>query len=150
MPGGGSLLALLVLVAYVVNDKGSKRGGGRTNEELNRQIKAVAGGAMRGIGRYVAGRDLAGEPRSTATWWRSGVLVSDDAAVTTLAGAPGSPRAKKSARGLRAALLMPLRVVASIGRGLAAWSRWPPSSVRWPVSLPSSARPIPPPHCWPA
>ncbi|WP_411078269.1 type IV secretory system conjugative DNA transfer family protein [Streptomyces sp. cmx-10-25] len=126
LPGGSSLLALLLLLAYVVNDKGGRRGGGgRPNEELNRQIEAVVGGAARGIGRYVGGRDLAGEPRSTATWWRSGVLVSDDAAVSALADTSALSLAKESPSALRSALLLPLRVVASMGRALAAWSRWP-------------------------
>ncbi|WP_432089594.1 type IV secretory system conjugative DNA transfer family protein [Streptomyces sp. bgisy095] len=128
LPGGSSLLALLLLLAYVVNDKGGSRGGGggrRPNEELNRRIESVVGGAVRGIGRYVGGRDLAGETRSTATWWRSGVLVSDDATVSALADAPGASRAKAPESALRTAALMPLRVVASMGRALASWSRWP-------------------------
>ncbi|MGW4954558.1 type IV secretory system conjugative DNA transfer family protein [Streptomyces parvulus] len=138
LPGGGGLLLALLLIAYAMNEKG-KGGSGGPNKELNEAIERVVGGAARGIGRYVAGRDLKGEPRSTATWWRSGVLVDDQGGPAAAIGVP-SPRppafalslTKKApsaaSRVLRAALA-PLRgawsVIASIGRALGAWTRWP-------------------------
>ncbi|MGW2672372.1 hypothetical protein ACWC5F_30515 [Streptomyces sp. NPDC001272] len=141
LPGGGGLLAALVLVAYVMNDKGKGGGKGRPNEELNRAIERVVGGAVRGIGRYIGGRDLAGEPRSTATWWRSGALLDDEG--TTLqdiasvpaprvseAGAKPAVQLSKASTALRpSVLLVPFtaawKVIASVGRALSAWARWP-------------------------
>ncbi|MFF0561497.1 hypothetical protein [Streptomyces sp. NPDC004266] len=134
LPGGGTLLAALALTAYAM--QGKSKAGSRSNEELNAAIERTVGGFFRGIGRYVAGRDLVGEPRSTATWWRSGVLVNDaGASVEDVAAIPG-PRTPTSPVSLSKPapagrppagrwLLMPLRVVASMGRALAAWTRWP-------------------------
>ncbi|WP_329287748.1 type IV secretory system conjugative DNA transfer family protein [Streptomyces sp. NBC_00691] len=139
LPGGGGLLLALLLIAYAMNEKG-KGGSSGPNKELNEAIERVVGGAARTIGRYVAGRDLNGEPRSTATWWRSGVLVDDQGGPAAAISAVPSPRAPASAlglpkkppgRGSRAvrAALAPLRgawsVTASMGRALAAWTRWP-------------------------
>lgn len=146
LPGGGGLLAALAMLAYVMNEKGrGGRSGRRSNEELNREIERVVGGIGRGIGRYVAGRDLSGEPRSTATWWRSGALVDADRTPVADVAAIPPPRAPTPDEGeeipfLKAApprrlppalraLLAPFRaawsVVSSMGRGLAAWTRWP-------------------------
>ncbi|GLV88007.1 hypothetical protein Slala03_76960 [Streptomyces lavendulae subsp. lavendulae] len=140
LPGGGSLLAALVLAAYVMNDKG-KRGGSQPNQELNRAIERVVGGFVRGIGRYVGGRDLSGEPRSTATWWRSGALVDDDGTTLGDVAAVPPPRTAEPAAGVSVplskpssprrppVLLVPFTaawgVVSSMGRGLSAWARWP-------------------------
>ncbi|MGW0121725.1 hypothetical protein [Streptomyces sp. NPDC003327] len=132
LPGGGTLLAALALTAYAM--QGKSKAGSRSNEELNAAIERTVGGFFRGIGRYVAGRDLAGEPRSTATWWRSGVLVDDggasveDVAAIPAPRAPAVPLAKPAAGAspaVRRAALLPFRVVASMGGALAAWSRWP-------------------------
>ncbi|MGW6569969.1 hypothetical protein [Streptomyces sp. NPDC054975] len=140
LPGGGGLLGALLLVAWVMNDKSKTSGGAGPNKEVNEAIERVVGGFFRGIGRYVAGRDLRGEPRSTATWWRSGAVVSDDDAGTVAdvgslppPSAPASvslskPAAGRAGRALRAALV-PLRgawsVLSSMGAALAVWSRWP-------------------------
>ncbi|MFF5924166.1 hypothetical protein ACFY8C_38450 [Streptomyces flavochromogenes] len=132
LPGGGTLLAALALIAYAM--QGKSKAGSRANEELNAGIERVVGGLFRGIGRYVAGRDLTGEPRSTATWWRSGILVDDGGASVDDVAAIPAPRThadplEKPAAGsrpaVRRAVLLPFRVVASMGRALAEWSRWP-------------------------
>ncbi|MFF9908789.1 type IV secretory system conjugative DNA transfer family protein [Streptomyces olivaceus] len=138
LPGGGGLLAALLLLAYVAHDK--SKGSSRPNKEVNEAIERAVGGFFRGLGRYVAGRDLSGEPRSTATWWRSGVAIDAHggpvADVGTLppppAPASASPSglnlSKRPARTPRSAL-QPVRavwsVLSSIGRALAAWRCWP-------------------------
>ncbi|MEU9237116.1 type IV secretory system conjugative DNA transfer family protein [Streptomyces subrutilus] len=132
LPGGGGLLAVLLLLAFVANDKG-KAGGRGPNKEFNEAVERVVGGAARGIGRYIAGRDLSGEPRSTATWWRSGVLVDDDGAllddVAQIPGPRSSGSVSKRTHSRGAMVLRPVRtvwaVLSSVGRVLAAWSRWP-------------------------
>ncbi|MFJ6355023.1 hypothetical protein ACIQKB_36900 [Streptomyces sp. NPDC092046] len=133
LPGGGGLLAALALLAYLMNDKG-KGGGSRPNKELNEAIERAVGGLVRGIGRYVTGRDLAGEPRSTATWWRSGIRTDGADSVDDVLALP-APRTADPPASLdkpgpgtgtaRRVLLMPFRVLASMGRALAAWSCWP-------------------------
>ncbi|MFD7978773.1 hypothetical protein [Streptomyces sp. NPDC059071] len=133
LPGGGGVLAALVILAYVANDKG--KGSRRPNEEFNRAIERVVGSFFRGVGRYVAGQDLSGEPRSTATWWRSGVRtdggdsVDDVAAVSAPRTAePAVSLAKPGVGGASSVLhtlLLPFRVIGSMGRALAAWSCWP-------------------------
>ncbi|MFF6984256.1 type IV secretory system conjugative DNA transfer family protein [Streptomyces sp. NPDC008343] len=138
LPGGGGLLLALALIAYAMNDKGGQ--GSRPNKELNEAIERAVGGFFRGIGRYVAGRDLSGEPRTTATWWRSGVVVdvAGGPAAAIGAASPTRPPAsavslsKKSPGALSRAVhgaVVPFRaawsVIASMGRALAAWSRWP-------------------------
>lgn len=139
LPGGAAgLLLALLLVAYVVNDKSGKGSSSGPNKEVNEAIERVVGGFFRGIGRFVAGRDLRGEPRSTATFWRSGVLVDDHGGPVADVGSIPPPRAPASVvslskpagrRGVGRAVLLPLRatwsVIASMGRALAAWSRWP-------------------------
>ncbi|MFE7412723.1 type IV secretory system conjugative DNA transfer family protein [Streptomyces laurentii] len=126
LPSGGGLLLALAVLAYAMS--GKKGGGGRPNKELNESIERVVGGVARGIGRYVTGRDLAGEPRSTATWWRSGILVDDDGEAAFTAPAPAvsleKPADSRGRRVLRGVLL-PVRVVASMVRALGAWTRWP-------------------------
>ncbi|MFC8983546.1 hypothetical protein ACFU3J_15865 [Streptomyces sp. NPDC057411] len=134
LPGGGGLLVALALMAYAMNGKG--RGGGGANKDLNEAIERVVGGFFRGIGRYVAGRDLTGEPRSTATWWRSGIRTDGPDSVEDVGIVPVPRTAEpvvplaKPGNAPRTAtvgrvLLMPLRVLASMGRALAAWSCWP-------------------------
>ncbi|MFG3041852.1 hypothetical protein ACGFYZ_33625 [Streptomyces sp. NPDC048330] len=134
LPGGGTLLVALAVLAYAFN--GKSKGGPRRNEELNAGIERAVSGLFGGIVRLVAGRDLSGEPRSTATWWRSGILVDDTGAtVADVAAVPASRtpvrRAwlSKPAKGegvsARRAVLLPVRVVASMGHAAAAWSCWP-------------------------
>lgn len=138
LPGGGGLLAVLVAVAFLASEK--NKGSGGKNKQLNDAIERAVVGVVRGVGRYVSGRDLVGGPRSTATWWRSGVLLkSDEALLTDLTAvpeprpAPGAPAwappTKEAPRPPGAGVPAPLRavwnVVASVGRALGAWSRWP-------------------------
>ncbi|MEU4755543.1 hypothetical protein AB0F93_31795, partial [Micromonospora tulbaghiae] len=69
LPSGGGLLLALVLVAYVMNDRGGAGGrGSGPNKELNEAIDRGARTLARTVGRYVAGRDLRGEPRTTWPW----------------------------------------------------------------------------------
>lgn len=141
LPSGGGLLLALVLVAYVMNDRGGAGGrGSGPNKELNEAIDRGARTLARTVGRYIAGRDLRGEPRTTATWWRSGVVVDDSGGPAAAIGAVPTPRPPASAvsltkktpgtlsRVLRGVLLpffAVWNVVASMGRALASWSRWP-------------------------
>ncbi|MFI8829014.1 hypothetical protein [Streptomyces sp. NPDC053431] len=124
------MLAALAILAYVANDKG--RGGGkRPNEEYNAAIERVVGGFFRGIGRYIAGRDLTGEPHSTATWWRSGIRTDGgdsvgDVPAPSAAGPPVSlTKPGAGASPALRSLLLPFRVLASMGRSLSAWGCWP-------------------------
>ncbi|MFJ5099258.1 hypothetical protein [Streptomyces sp. NPDC088557] len=128
LPSGGSLLLALLVVAYAFNGKGSRSA---SNEELNRGIERAVSGAVRTVGRYVGGRDLTGEPRSTATWWRSGVPADDegasvqDVAAVPRPRAPAPPVKTRLASGPAAPLRLLGGTVASMGRALAVWSRWP-------------------------
>ncbi|MFB8107693.1 hypothetical protein ACFC3O_33655 [Streptomyces sp. NPDC056007] len=123
LPGGGGLVIVLVVLAYVMNDSGKKggRGSAETNERINSAIEALG----RGIGRFVGGRDLVGEGRTTATWWRTGVPVeTSHLSVADLAPQRPVTLAKRPG-GVRGAVLMPLRALGGMGRALGQWSRWP-------------------------
>ncbi|MGW3377405.1 hypothetical protein [Streptomyces hydrogenans] len=126
LPSAGTVLGALVLVAWMFKEESGK-GRRKPNDELNRAIERVVGGVVRGIGRFLAGRDLVGEPRTTATWWRSGVPVgTGDSSVAdlTVSSSPRWPK-RRMRRDAVHWLGTPLRMLISVGRGLAAWSRWP-------------------------
>ncbi|MEU8516353.1 type IV secretory system conjugative DNA transfer family protein [Kitasatospora sp. NPDC048722] len=138
--GGGLLLVLLVVLAMFANANKSPQ----AQKEFNEAIERVLGTLGRGIGRYVSGRDLTGEPRSAATWWRAGPPAPDDRRTETpvalLGLDPATPAAvslaKPRPRGRAArtafALTAPVRIIAGaaagLGRVLRIWHRWPRSA----------------------
>ncbi|MEU8779683.1 type IV secretory system conjugative DNA transfer family protein [Streptomyces sp. NPDC048606] len=138
LSGGGGLLAMLAVLAYVANDKGKSR---RPNEEFNRAIERVVGGAVAGIGRYVAGRDLTGDQRSTATWWRSGVVVDDGGRLPSVEPRQSGDLAKAPAGAVGRTARAVGRVVAGMGAALRAW-------VCWPGAARSAVRLLPLPLAW--
>jgi hypothetical protein len=137
LAGAGSvLLVLLVLLAVMANS-----GGEAGRKEFNKRVEETAGVAARGVGRFLAGRDLVGEPRSEATWWRAGAPLPDDQLSQTAIGRLGAkpkipaPRQKDSrvrpggwARAGRG-LTETGRVLAGAGVGIwrvaRMWHRWP-------------------------
>ncbi|MFC9015699.1 type IV secretory system conjugative DNA transfer family protein [Streptomyces albidoflavus] len=130
--GGGGLFAVLVVVAVLAN-----QGTPADREKFNRSVEKVFGAAAAGIGRYITGRELSGEARSEATWWRAGAPLPDDKAAETpveqLGAGPGAPAAvtydKSKARRAARAVTAPVHLLggtfAGIWRVLRAWSRWP-------------------------
>ncbi|MGN9821917.1 type IV secretory system conjugative DNA transfer family protein [Streptomyces sp. SD11] len=131
--GGGGLLAGMIVVAVLAN-----QGTPAERQKLNRGIEEALGNAAAGIGRYLSGRELVGEPRSEATWWKAGAPLPDDKATETPvgqlgahAGAPAAvPRRKPStARRAARAAAAPVRAVfgalAGLWRVLRVWHRWP-------------------------
>ncbi|MET9183265.1 type IV secretory system conjugative DNA transfer family protein [Kitasatospora aureofaciens] len=135
--GGGLLLVGLVVLAMLANS----HKGPQAQKEFNESIERVVGGIGRTIGRYVSGRDLVGEQRSPAGWWRAGPPAPDDSKTETpvellgLAPAAAPPvslaKAKQRGPAVRFALAVtaPLRWVwgalAGLGRVLRVWHRWP-------------------------
>ncbi|NUW02906.1 hypothetical protein [Streptomyces sp. CAI 127] len=121
--GGVLLVVLLVLMVAVHGGGGGKRGGGG---DVNARIEAGAAALAAGVARYVGGRDLAGMPRSEATWWRAGAPGPDDKRTETPVTALGAPAADRPVEKERRG---PLRVVggslAGLGRCLRVWHRWP-------------------------
>ncbi|MEU7153828.1 type IV secretory system conjugative DNA transfer family protein [Streptomyces sp. NPDC045456] len=136
--GGGGLFAVLVVVAVLAN-----QGTPAERAEFNRSIERFFGGVGAGIARYVSGRELNGQPRSEATWWRAGAPLPDDEKTETPVDQLGQRDAKKRSatarpvsfakptharRALRAAGA-PVRVLwgalKGLRRVLAAWHRWP-------------------------
>ncbi|MFK0296633.1 type IV secretory system conjugative DNA transfer family protein [Streptomyces sp. NPDC090442] len=132
--GGAGLLVVVVLVVAVLANQGTPA----DREKFNRGIEAFFGAVATAIGRYVTGRELTGEPRSEATWWKAGAPLPDDRATETpveqLGMAPGTPAAvsldkPSQARRVARAAIAPVRILGSalagMWRVLRAWSRWP-------------------------
>ncbi|TLQ38864.1 type IV secretory system conjugative DNA transfer family protein [Streptomyces marianii] len=131
--GGGGLLAGMIVVAVLAN-----QGTPADREKFNRSIEQFFGNAAAGIGRYVSGRELVGEPRSEATWWTAGAPLPDDRATETpveqLGADPGAPAAvsldkpSKVRRALHV-IAAPFRLLfgalAGLWRVLGVWHRWP-------------------------
>ncbi|MEU2395083.1 type IV secretory system conjugative DNA transfer family protein [Streptomyces sp. NPDC007369] len=135
--GGGALFAALIVVAVL-----AQQGTPADRERFNRSIEQGIGSLVGFIGRYLSGRELVGEPRSEATWWRAGAPLPDDQATetpveqlgATPAPAPYGPLKKQrpAVGGVRRAALAvaaPVRLLggalAGIGRVLGVWHRWP-------------------------
>ncbi|MFD4125258.1 hypothetical protein ACFXKK_04750 [Streptomyces globisporus] len=98
--GAGVGGVLLVLMIAVHGGGGGKRGGG---DDVNARIEAGAAALAAGVARYVGGRDLAGVPRSEATWWRAGAPGPDDRRTETPVTALGAPPPTARWRGRGAA-----------------------------------------------
>jgi hypothetical protein len=136
--GGGVLLVLLLVVAVLAN-----QGTPAERAEFNRSIERAVGGFAAGVGRYISGRELVGEPRSEATWWKAGAPLPDDKKTETkladLGARPAAPSsslslAKAPARFSRIRRVVrlvttPVRVLwgalGGLRRVFAAWRRWP-------------------------
>ncbi|MGW5336192.1 type IV secretory system conjugative DNA transfer family protein [Streptomyces bauhiniae] len=131
--GGGGLAAALLVVAVL-----AQQGTPADRERFNRSVEQFFGNAAAGIGRYLTGRELTGEARSEATWWRAGAPLPDDKTTETpvdqLGGRrPGAPavtldkpsRARRAARAATAPVRLLGGALAGIWRVLRAWSRWP-------------------------
>ncbi|MFH9355153.1 type IV secretory system conjugative DNA transfer family protein [Kitasatospora sp. NPDC017646] len=133
--GGGLLLAALFVLAVLANQNKGPQG----QKEFNEAVERFFGSIGRGVGRYVSGRDLVGEPRSQAGWWRAGPPAPDDKRTETPVERLGLPAeaavslAKPRQRGRVARVLLavtaPLRLfgrtVAGLWRVLRIWHRWP-------------------------
>lgn len=130
--GGGGLAAVLIVLVVLANGTPADR------EKFNRSIEAALSTAAAAVGRYLSGRELVGEPRSEATWWKAGAPLPDDRATETPVGRLGAQRSggpsvslRKARRGRRAARTATALVrtlggaLAGLWRGLAAWYRWP-------------------------
>ncbi|MGO4747106.1 type IV secretory system conjugative DNA transfer family protein [Streptomyces sp. 2MCAF27] len=130
--GGGGLFAALIAVAVL-----AQQGTPADRERFNRNIEQALGNAAAAIGRYVSGRELGGQPRSEATWWKAGAPLPDDKATETpVAELGGKPRADsptsfdKPTRARRITrAVAPVRVLfgalAGLWRVLGIWHRWP-------------------------
>lgn len=134
--GGGALFAVLVIVAVVAN-----QGTPADREKFNRSIEQAVGRAAAVVGRYVSGRELVGEPRSEATWWKPGAPLPDDkrsetriaelGARPTVVSSSVSLAKARAGRARRVFRLVtaPVRVLwgalGGLRRVLAAWHRWP-------------------------
>ncbi|MFF6852753.1 type IV secretory system conjugative DNA transfer family protein [Streptomyces antimycoticus] len=132
--GGGGLFAALIVVAVLAN-----QGTPADRAKFNRSIETAIGTAAAGIGRYLAGRELLGAPRSEATWWKAGAPLPDDKPTETpvaelgaqpRTASPGVSFDKSTrARQLGRALIAPIRLLfgafAGLWRVLHIWHRWP-------------------------
>lgn len=131
--GAGGVFALLVVVAVLAN-----QGTAADREKFNRSIEQALGNAAAAIGRYVSGRELVGEPRSEATWWKAGAPLPDDKATETpvdqlgAAGGAGPgvsfdkpTRARRLARAAAAPVRVVVGALAGLWRVLRVWYRWP-------------------------
>ncbi|MFF2548366.1 type IV secretory system conjugative DNA transfer family protein [Kitasatospora sp. NPDC058063] len=131
--GGGLLLAALLALAVVASQHKGQQG----EKELNEAIEKAIGSVIGAVVRYVSGRDLVGEQRSPAGWWKSGPPAPDDARTETpvelLGLAPAAVVAKPKQRGgvarVALAVTAPVRwawgAVAGLWRVLRIWHRWP-------------------------
>ncbi|MFF5809097.1 type IV secretory system conjugative DNA transfer family protein [Streptomyces sp. NPDC012746] len=140
LPGGaygiGGLFAAMIVIAVL-----AQQGTPADREKFNRSIEQGIGTAVAFLGRYLSGRELLGEPRSEATWWKAGAPLPDDKATETPVDQLGTPSASPPAgpldksdrpRGvLRAVRIVaaPFRLLggtlAGLWRVLNVWHRWP-------------------------
>ncbi|WP_141765411.1 type IV secretory system conjugative DNA transfer family protein [Streptomyces malaysiensis] len=131
--GGGGLFAALIVVAVLAN-----QGTPADRAAFNRSIETAIGTAAAGIGRYLAGRQLIGDPRSEATWWKAGAPLPDDKPTETPVAELGAQsravppvsfdkptRARQLGRALTAPIRLLFGALAGLWRVLRIWHRWP-------------------------
>ncbi|MFD4020652.1 MULTISPECIES: type IV secretory system conjugative DNA transfer family protein [Bacteria] len=135
--GGVGLVAVLIVVVVL-----AQQGTPADRERFNRSIEQGLGTAAAAIGRYLSGRELVGEPRSEATWWRAGAPLPDDRATETRVdqlgatpttnppavslGKEGRGRGlRRAARIVAAPVSLLWGVAVGVWRVLNLWHRWP-------------------------
>ncbi|MFI1890485.1 type IV secretory system conjugative DNA transfer family protein [Streptomyces jumonjinensis] len=139
-PGGWLGLGAVTLFGVFAMLVFAAQGTPAQRREFNESIERAVGAAVGAVGRYLSGRELAGPPRSEATWWRAGAPLPDDRPTETpveqlgdglpKTGTPALPPGKTAgARRILRAVTTPVRIafgaLAGLWRVLRVWHRWP-------------------------
>ncbi|MGV9315203.1 type IV secretory system conjugative DNA transfer family protein [Streptomyces sp. NPDC003691] len=140
-PGGWPGIGIAALFGVFAMLAFAAQGTPAQRREFNESIERAVGAAAGAVGRFLSGRELAGPPRSEATWWRAGAPLPDDRLTETrveLLGArpakPGPatalpPGKSAGARRVLRVVVAPVRIaagaVAGLWRVLRVWHRWP-------------------------
>lgn len=124
-------ISVLVFLSAQKKDSSKKGKKGKKNPSDEAEKH---GGILRFIGRYLSGRDLIGEPRSEASWWRPGAPLPDvREAETPLADlarkeSTSSVSLEKRPKKRVAVSSVAVSPVKGVWRALRVWHRWPHSA----------------------